>query len=71
MIDMKDMDRKGSHFMDLVNPDKRKEWIEETSNQIVTLIEDFNRNCGSLLSKSNFESFSSNDSNALLSKTQQ
>ncbi len=63
MIDMKDMDRKGSHFMDLVNPDKRKEWIEETSTQIVTLIEDFNRNCRSLLSKSNFESVSSNDTN--------
>ena len=63
MIDMKDMGRTGSHFMDLVNPDKRKEWIEETSTQIVTLIEDFNRNCGSLLSKSNFESVSSNDTN--------
>ena len=71
MIDMKDMGRTGSYFMDLVNPDKRKEWIEETSNQIITLIEDFNRNCGSLLSKSNFESFSSNDSNALMIETQQ
>ena len=71
MIDMKTIDRKDSHFTDLINPDKRKEWIEETSDQIVTLIKDFNRNCVSLLSKSNFEFFSSNDSNALLSKTQQ
>ena len=68
---MKIIDRKDSFFTNLVNPDKRKEWIEETSNQIVTLIEDFNRNCGSLLSKSNFESFSSNDSNALMIETQQ
>ena len=71
MIDMKTIDRKDSHFTDLINPDKRKEWIEETSDQIVTLIKDFNRNCGSLLSKSNFEFFFFFYSNALLSKTQQ
>ena len=70
MINMKTIDAQGSHFTDLVNPEKRKEWIEETSDQIITLINKFNEKFDSL-NKFNLESASSNDSNALLSKTQQ